>query len=215
MMGLLSGLFGQSKEEKAFQKEFHQIQRILGDEEFQLEFVHPTIREVIDSNPVYDQDPNGSGPFGFVETNPIPTNGPIGELAYLSRLETQRGERILFHRIGAISTVDVFEAVTFSGSEWFILFVDFYHLRKSTITPDGFRFMKGLGQLSGFNKYSPNFPYDFVEMKHAERNSGLSMAYIPIGNVMKQIEARSFSRPRSHEIELDLVKSKLTSRLGA
>src|SRR3546814_10801196 len=60
--------------------------------------------------------PNGSGPFGFTETNPIPVNGPIGQLAYLSRLETQSGQRILFHRLGAIDKVDVFEAVTFDGS---------------------------------------------------------------------------------------------------
>src|SRR3546814_6579765 len=60
--------------------------------------------------------PNGSGPFGFTETNPIPVNGPIGQLAYLSRLETQSGQRILFHRLAAIDKVDVFEAVTFDGS---------------------------------------------------------------------------------------------------
>src|SRR3546814_13912845 len=74
--------------------------------------------------------PNGSGPFGFTETNPIPVNGPIGQLAYLSRLETQSGQRILFHRLGAIDKVDVFEAVTFDGSGWFIFFVDLYHPRR-------------------------------------------------------------------------------------
>src|SRR3546814_6331822 len=71
---------------------------------------------MLESAPAYDKDPNGSGPFGFTETNPIPVNGPIGQLAYLSRLETQSGQRILFHRLGAIDKVDVFEAVTFDGS---------------------------------------------------------------------------------------------------
>ncbi|MCY4364582.1 MAG: hypothetical protein OXE42_20765, partial [Gammaproteobacteria bacterium] len=82
------------------------------------------------------------------ETNPIPVNGSIGQLAYLSKLETERGERILFHRIGAVDTIDVFEAVTFSGSEWFILFVDLYHPRRSRLTPDGFRFTQEVGQFS-------------------------------------------------------------------
>src|SRR3546814_16452740 len=84
------------------------------------------MKVMLESAPAYDKDPNGSGPFGFTETNPIPVNGPIGQLAYLSRLETQSGQRILFHRLGAIDKVDVFEAVTFDGSGWFIFFFDLY-----------------------------------------------------------------------------------------
>ena len=106
------------------------IHRILDDEQFQLELVHPAMKAMLESAPAYDKDPNGTGPFGFTETNPIPVNGPIGQLAYLSRLETQSGQRILFHRLGAIGTVDVFEAVSFNGAEWFILFVDLYHPRR-------------------------------------------------------------------------------------
>lgn len=120
-MGFLSKIFGNNKEEKALREAFAQIQRILEDEKYQLEIIHPTMKAMLESAPAYDKDPNGSGPFGFTEKNPIPVNGPIGELAYLSRLETQSGQRILFHRLGAIGTVDVFEAVTFNGNEWFIL----------------------------------------------------------------------------------------------
>src|SRR3546814_3779440 len=94
---------------------------------------------MLESAPAYDKDPNGSGPFGFTETNPIPVNGPIGQLAYLSRLETQSGQRILFNRLGAIDKVDVFEAVTLDGSGWLIFFVDLSHPRRSRLTPDGFR----------------------------------------------------------------------------
>src|SRR3546814_8182704 len=101
----------------------------------------------------------------------IPVNGPIGQLAYLSRLETQSGQRILFHRLGAIDKVDVFEAVTFDGSGWFIFFVDLYHPRRSRLTPDGFRFTKDVAQFSGFHKFCENFPYDFVEKKASDRKS--------------------------------------------
>jgi len=211
-MGLLSGIFGKSKEDKALQEALEHIHRILEDEEFQIECIHPSVRDIIKSKPAYDKDPNGSGPFGFVKTNPIPTNGPIGELAYLSSLETLNGERIVFHRLGAIHTIDVFEAVTFSGSEWFIFFVDYYHPRKSKLAPDGFTFFNGVAQLSGFNKFSYNFPYDFVEMKHSEQQSGLSMAYIAIDKITPQLEINSFERPLSHKVKLDLVNSQLTSR---
>jgi hypothetical protein len=210
-MGFISKLFGGNKEDKALREAFEQIRRILDDEKFQLDMIHPVMKEMIESRPAYDKDPNGTGPFGFTETNPIPVNGPIGQLAYLSKLETERGERILFHRIGAVDTIDVFEAVTFSGSEWFILFVDLYHPRRSRLMPDGFRFTDEVGQFSGFHKFCTDFPYDFVEMKQSESESGLSMAYIAISKVMEPIQNRAYQRPLAHKAKLDLVKSRLTS----
>lgn len=210
-MGFLSNLFGGNKEDKALREVFAHIHRILDDEKFQLELVNPVIRALMESAPAYDKDPNGSGPFGFTETNPIPVNGPIGQLAYLSRLETQSGQRILFHRLGAIGTVDVFEAVTFNGSEWFILFMDFYHPRRSRLTPDGFRFTKDVAQFSGFHRFCENFPYDFAEKKASEREFDLRMAYIPISMVSEQIQNRVFTRPLAHKAKLDLVKGRLSS----
>ena len=210
-MGFISKLFGGNKEDKALREAFEQIRRILEDEQFQLDMIHPAMKSMIETCPAYDKDPNGTGPFGFSETNPIPVNGPIGQLAYLSKLETAKGERILFHRIGAINTIDVFEAVTFSGSEWFILFVDLYHPRRSRLTPEGFRFTQEVGQFSGFHKFCTDFPYDFVEMKQSESESGLSMAYIAISKVMEPIQNRAYQRPLAHKAKLDLVKSRLTS----
>ena len=210
-MGFISKLFGGNKEDKALREAFEQIRRILEDEQFQLDMIHPAMKSMIETCPAYDKDPNGTGPFGFSETNPIPVNGPIGQLAYLSKLETAKGERILFHRIGAVNTIDVFEAVTFSGSEWFILFVDLYHPRRSRLTPEGFRFTQEVGQFSGFHKFCTDFPYDFVEMKQSESESGLSMAYIAISKVMEPIQSRAYQRPLAHKAKLDLVKSRLTS----
>lgn len=210
-MGFLSNLFGGSKEDKAVREALAYIHRLLDDEQLQLELVHPAMKAMLESAPAYDKNPNGTGPFGFSETNPIPVNGPIGQLAYLSRLEAQSGQRILFHRLGAIDTVDVFEAVTMDGDEWFILFVDLYHPRRSCLTPDGFHFTKEVPQFSGFHKFCKNFPYDFVEKKASERESGLSMAYITISKVSKQIQDRVFKRPLAHNANLDLVRSRLTS----
>lgn len=211
MAGFFSNLFGGNKEQKSLDAAFDKIRRVLDDEQFQLEMLPPQMKAVIESRPVYDSDPNGTGPFGFSERNPIPVNGPIGELAYLSKLETVKGDRILFHRIGAIDTIDVFEAVTFSGSEWFILFVDFYHPRRSKLTPDGFRFTRKVAQFSGFHKFCQKFPYDFAEMKQTERGSGLSLAYMAISNVSQQIQNHVFQRPLAHKAKLDLVNSRLSS----
>ena len=210
-MGFISNLFGGNKEDKALREALALINRIIEDEQFQLEHLNPIMKEMIESAPAYDKDPNGTGPFGFIETNPIPVNGPIGQLAYLSKLETQSGQRILFHRLGAMGTVDVFEAVSFDGREWFILFADFYHPRRSRLTPDGFRFTKEIGQFSGFTNFCEDFPYDFVEKKASMRDSGLSMAYIAISKVYDQIQNRVFNRPLAHKAKLELVKSRLSS----
>jgi hypothetical protein len=210
-MGFLSKLFGRSKEEKALREAMAHIHRILDDEKFQLELVPPMMKTILESAPAYDKDPNGTGPFGFTESNPIPVNGPIGQLAYLSRLETQSGQRILFHRLGAIDKVDVFEAVSFNGADWFILFVDLYHPRRSCLAPDGFRFTKEVAQFSGFHMFCENFPYDFIEKKSAKSESWLSMAYIANCKVSEQIQGRKFNRPLAHKAKLELVKSRLSS----
>ena len=212
-MGFFSNLFGKNKQDAEMRQAFDGIKRILEDEDFQIDLIHPAMKEIIRNSPSYDKDPNGTGPFGYSEKNPIPVNGPIGQLAYLSRIETNKGERLIFHRIGAVNTVDVFEAVTFSGSEWFILFTDFYHPRRSRALPDGFRFTSEVPQFSGFHKYCSNFPYDFREMKASQQDSGLSLAYIPLSKVMPQIESRAFSRPLAHKAKIDVVRSRLTSSL--
>ena len=71
-MGFLSNLFGGNKEDKALREAMAHIHRILDDEQFQLELVHPAMKAMLESAPAYDKDPNGTGPFGFTETNPIP-----------------------------------------------------------------------------------------------------------------------------------------------
>jgi hypothetical protein len=86
-----------------------------------------------------DSLPNATGPFGREPTNPIPVNGAIGELAYLSSLESLEGCSLLFHRLGAINTVDAFEVVTTDGRHWEILYLHCYHPSKSKLAPAGFR----------------------------------------------------------------------------
>jgi hypothetical protein len=210
-MGFLSNLFGGSKEDKALKEAFEIIHRIIEDENYQNQSLHPLIKDRILNSPAYDKDPNGTGPFGLSENNPIPVNGPLGELSYLSRLETTKGERILFHRIGAINTIDVFEAVTFSGSEWFIFFMDFYHPRRSRITPDGFLFTKEVPQFSGFHKYCANFPYDFIEKRHDQQDSDIGFAYMSMSKISQQIDSGAYQRNLAHNAKLDIVRSRLSS----
>lgn len=52
-MGFLSNLFGGNKEDKALRDALAHIHRILDDEKFQLEFVHPAMKAMLESAPAY------------------------------------------------------------------------------------------------------------------------------------------------------------------
>ncbi len=104
--------------------------------------------------------------------------------------------------------------MTFNGTEWFILFVDLYHPRRSRLTPDGFAFTKEVPQFSGFTNFCGDFPYDFIEKKKAMQEGLLGMAYIAISKVAGQIQSRAFTRPLAHKAKLELVKSRLSSFQG-
>lgn len=218
-MGFFSNVFGGKKEDSELKGAFEAINRILSDEKYQVEVLPDLVKDMIVKGESYDRNPFGTGPFGFSETNAIPVNGPLGELAYLSRLETLSGQRIMFHRLGSMNykdklgetkTVDVYEAVSFDGREWFIFYLDFYHPKRSREYPQGFKETSQVPQFTGFNKSSKNFPYEFSEMKANEQSSGLSFAYIALSKVMPQINAKVFTRPDSHLLKLSEVKKKLS-----
>jgi len=194
-MGFLSKLFGKNdtQEEKAFKK----ILKLIENEHYQNSLLPKLIQSEIINGVSVDKLPGATGRFGFEENNPIPVNGPLGELTYMSQLETNEGERLLFHRIGSRNKIDIFEAVTFSGSSWHRFFLDFYHPRRSKLAPEGFRLGEPK-QFSGFHNFCSNFPYDFLESKKAERESGLSFAYIPLSAILPQINSQAFHRPDEH-----------------
>ncbi len=118
-----------------------------------------------------DQLPNGRGVFGSLE-NPIPVNGSIGEIKYLSKLRGNTGNALMFHRIGSMSSsvvdnpVDYYEVVCMDGTQWNQLYFDCYHLRRSNFCPPGYTLMpfnKSLGMDIpygfGCNRLVSNFPY--------------------------------------------------------
>ena len=222
-MGFFSKIFGGNDANSAMNDALKSINRIIDDEAYQLQILAPVVRDEIINGAVYDKDPLGTGPFGFVDTNPIPVNGPLGELSYLSRLETLSGNRLMFHRLGSINKkdvvgsttmIDVYEAVSYPGNQWFIFYVDFYHPRRSRALPEGFKFTDKVPQFSGFNKFCPKFPYDFIEAKSSESTSGLSFAYIPISRVADGLNKGAYIRPNSQEAKLKDVKSKLSFHLS-
>lgn len=214
-MKFLSKLFGNESKDDAETREIEVMtRRIIDDETFQNSLVPEVAARLIREGSAVDKLPNGFGAFGFEVENPIPVNGPIGELAYLSRLETMQGEHLLFHRIGAVKTIDAFEAVTYSGGEWFIFFLDAYHPRRSRSAPAGFQIAPAPRQFSGFHNYCKNFPYDYPEARRALSEATISLAYIPTGSVVIQLQQRLFNRSLAHKTKMGDLKTRLTSRLS-
>jgi hypothetical protein len=194
-MRFFSRLFGKN-EDKQVEDMIAKINLIRDDENFQNMMLGDLMKDLIEENQGCDIIPGSEGDFGFSSSNPIPVNGPIGQLAYLSKLRTLNGERIFFHRLGSVeNATDVFEAVTFSGSKWFKLYLKMYYPRRSRKAPEGFTLHDGPSSFTGFTHYCENFPLDFVKTKEANSGNGLNIAYAPISLVQPHLERGSFDRP--------------------
>lgn len=93
--------------------------------------------------PECDELPSASGPFGVCGTNPIPVNGPAGEVFYINRLATKAGRPFFFHRLRTQKTsvsphpVDQYELLAIDGSLNLHLFFAMYHPRRSQHVPAG------------------------------------------------------------------------------
>jgi hypothetical protein len=107
-----------------------------------------------------DKVAGGHGLFGSI-TNPIPVNGPIGELKYLTKLRGKSGKAVMFHRVGSFGSpvvefpVDQFEVVCMDGSQWGLLSFDSYHPRRSNLPPDGYTLVPFNAKIGG------DVPYGF------------------------------------------------------
>ena len=108
-----------------------------------------------------DTWPDAKGDFGTTPTNPILTNGPIGELAYLSRL-MQGGRRMAFFRVGSTSDcLDLYRVFTIDGLFAVNLYIDMYHKHVSQLAPHPCMLMPKCDGITGINTAVKNAD-DFI-----------------------------------------------------
>lgn len=178
---MLDWLFGnkKSKEEEEKEKIFRKIARLLNDDDFQNSMLPPMFRGPILSGTSVDQLANGSGEFGFSPTNPIPCNGSLGEVTYLSRLlYGPQQEKVFFHRLGSIQgNIDKYELMTLSGKRA-IVYLDMYHPRKSRLAPKGFSLQPDTILIRGINQNLSMFPHNLHQaiMEFTKRSIGFPLA---------------------------------------
>lgn len=198
------------------QRIFGKVHRFLDDETAQNNALPEDLRRTLAEGPSCDRIPNAFGEFGRTPTNPIPVNGPVGELIYLSGLETSDGVAIAFHRLGALDEVDVFEVVSEDGRYWDVLYLSLYFPRKSKHAPSGYRITTDEARrralFRGTTLRVDGFPKGIYSaaMECTKRMIGM-----PLGDSrLKAIEARNdLIRPRKHVEALSQLK--FTSRTSA
>jgi hypothetical protein len=204
-MGLFGSLFGGKKKKSSglppeIERIFEKISRLMEDEKQQNSMYPPQIRDQIVGGHDVDELPYGEGDFGRTADNPIPVNGSIGELIYLSSLKTSGDARVLYHRLGSIDGIDIYETVSIDGQKWDLLFFSMYHPRKSRKSPSGYSIIKMSEQplLYGTNSRVDNFPYGLQE---AIRNTTAEIFGVPMPppQVREAEEKVQFSRPGDHQ----------------
>lgn len=184
---------------------FRKIDRLMNDEEVQNEQLPEPFRSEVCRGISCDELVEATGEFGRVPQNPIPVNGPIGELIYLSNLRTTNQTPVLFHRLGSIARVDIFELVSFDGSTWDILFFDLYHPRKSRRAPVGYQIANKNGRAQlffGTNEFVEFFPDQLSDAiaNAFERVIGIRMCP---SQIRELVEKTSFRRPSAHQADIE------------
>ena len=144
-------------------KTFEKLHLILRDEQQQKAQLPAQLRIVVEGGASVDELPHGTGSFGHSPTNPIPANGQMGELTYLSNLATAAGQRVVFHRLGSVKDIDAFEIMSFDGKMWAVLYFNLYHPSKSKMAPVGFQLLGNKQYelfIFGINQNAKDFPRD-------------------------------------------------------
>lgn len=133
---MFNRLFGRkSSTQKQVDEIFGKLSSFLADEARQNATLSDEVRAVLETGPAVDKILGAVGEFGRDPRNPIPVNGPIGEVLYLSSLVSERGDFLFAHRLGSQNKIDVFETVTADGENWDLLYLSLYHPRRSRIAP--------------------------------------------------------------------------------
>lgn len=183
------------------------IIKFLEDEDFQNSNMNDSLRYQVLNGVSADELPDGIGEFGRTPENPIPVNGVIGELVYLSRLATKyTNKKILFHRIGSLDRIDAYETVSIDGRTWDILFFSLYHPRKSRKAPKGYQIVTTQQQsmIYGTNRRISQFPIGLQKAirEDTEKMIGISLA---TSEVRIAEETIRFQRPEPHTKRLQMA----------
>ena len=206
-MNWLKNLFGGTRQRDQTDAIFEKLDIFLNSDSAQNAAMPDDLKSLISAVGEADSVPGATGEFGLSVTNPIPVNGPIGEVTYLSALELIDGRSVWAHRLGSRDRVDIFEAVSEDGKNWFVLFLTPYFSRKSKYAPAGFRFRgprKVIG-ISATNQFVPEFPMSLPSAITEWTKATLGVPLIARG-LREAVQSNLFSRPLLHCAEIKAMQ---------
>jgi hypothetical protein len=209
-MGFFDRLFGRgakpSKSDLPTEMEavFEKIRNFIMNEATQNNGYPPELQQMMTVGGAIDEIAGAVGEFGRDIRNPIPVNGPIGELVYISMIALPGGCAIMGHRLGSINKLDVFETMSLDGSMWDILFFDMYHTRKSKRLPIGYQ-VSSQPFLLATNVMVPAFPCGmYKEMSElTERVIGIALVSPKLRD---ETLFQGFSRPPGHLLKIKALR---------
>jgi hypothetical protein len=179
---------------------FNKIDSILQDEETQNQILTEQVSAEVLRYPKTDQIAGGTGEFGRVITNPIPVNGPLGEVTYLSLLRCSNDMPVVFHRIASKNEVDCYEVISLDANVRELLWLDFHYKGKSRLAPRGYKLelrLEGSNVVYGTNQRVSDFPYGVYEGVRDFQERVFERAFLPTFTV------RAFCDKRFEKIDWD------------
>jgi hypothetical protein len=197
---------------------FGKLYFLLQNDKAQIDLLPEPYRSKVLSGVACDEIAGASGEFGRDIHNPIPVNGPLGELIYLSNLRVANSQQpIMFHRLGSVGAIDVFETVSFDAKVWDFLFFDLYHPRKSRRSPVGYQIADGRQServLLGTNEFVAQFPKELPTAISiaCERLIGLRLRP---PEVRVAIERTKFARPADHQATYRSLIASLSPKVSS
>lgn len=175
-MGMLNSWFGQESDRMRSEKMYDDALELFNSPEKQNAQLPAALRERVEQGADCDVIPGAEGEFGHEVSNPIPVNGPFGEMTYLSRLRLRAtGSMVFFHKIETIGLIDVFELVNVSGRVVDYLFLDMYHPRVSRLYPKGYTLEKEAVFPRGITTRLDEFPKGLYKQIKKEAKSRLGV----------------------------------------
>jgi hypothetical protein len=186
---------------------YKKLHRLMDNEKAQIERLPEPLRSEVRSGADCDEIAGAVGEFGVDPRNPIPVNGPLGAMIYLSNLRTGTSQQIMFHRLGSVSRVDIYETVSLDGTRWDFLFLHLYHPRKSRRPPSGYQIVTDAERnrlLLGTNEFLTAFPNQLSDViaNTSERLFGFRTRP---PQVREAVRRAIFARPTDHLTRLNII----------
>lgn len=202
-MGWLDKMFGGGKSRNEADIVFEKLNNFLNSDDAQNAAMPDDIKQILSVGGAVDLLASANGEFGRTATNPIPVNGPVGEVTYLSSLTLTDGRGIWAHRLGSHDQCDIFEVVSEDGKDWLLLYFTPYHPKKSRLVPKGFVFREAPRVRGVFatNQHVTDFPLGLPDAIRAWSMETLGIPLVSSG-LRTAIQSGSFQRPPQHVANL-------------